>query len=126
MNRKWLYALIPVFLALAGAAILIFGRGAPGADMNIAEDTVVITVDGAEYARVPLSKPETVTIEQENGEVNVIEISERGAVMAFSNCRNQLCVKMGEVTVDNWEIRPNQAFIVCLPNRITVELVVAQ
>ncbi len=56
----------------------------------------------------------------------VIEISERGAVMASSTCHNQLCVQMGEVTLDNWETRPNQQFIICLPNRVSVELVVKE
>ena len=63
---------------------------------------------------------------QEDGSVNVIEISERGAVMASSTCHNQLCVQMGEVTLDNWETRPNQQFIICLPNRVSVELVVKE
>ena len=87
---------------------------------------VIITVDGEEYARVPLSEPRTVTIEQPGGEVNVVEVSDHGAVMLSSNCHNQLCVHMGEVTVDNWEFRPNQAFIICLPNRVSVELVVVE
>ena len=58
---------------------------------------------------------ETMTLEDSS--VNVVEISERGAVMASSTCHNQLCVQMGEVTLDNWETRPNQQFIICLPNR---------
>lgn len=33
---------------------------------------------------------------------------------------------MGEVTLDNWETRPNQQFIICLPNRVSVELVVKE
>ena len=49
-----------------------------------------------------------------------------GAVMASSTCHNQLCVQMGEVTLDNWETRPNQQFIICLPNRVSVELVVKE
>ena len=79
-----------------------------------------------EVDRVPLSAPRTVTVEQPGGEVNVIEVSDRGAVMLSSTCGNQLCVHMGEVTVDNWEYRPNQAFIICLPNRVSVELVVVE
>ena len=49
-----------------------------------------------------------------------------GVVMASSTCHNQLCVHMGEVTLDNWELRANQTFIICLPNRVTVELVVKE
>ena len=90
------------------------------------EDMVIITVDGKEYARVPLSKPQTVTVQQKDGSVNVVEISDHGAVMLSSTCDNQLCIEMGEVTVDNWEFRPNQQFIICLPNRVGVELAVTQ
>ena len=90
------------------------------------EDTVIITVDGKEYARVPLSRPQTVTVTQEDGSVNVVEVTAEGAVMLSSTCHNQLCVQMGQVTRDNWETRPNQQFIICLPNRVSVELAVAQ
>lgn len=86
----------------------------------------IITVDGKEYARVPLSRPQTVTVRQKDGSVNVIEVTERGAVMQSSTCGNQLCVKMGEVTLDNWQFRPNQQFIICLPNRVSVELAVTE
>ena len=90
------------------------------------EDAVLITVGGVEYARVPLTQPQTVTVRQATGEVNVVEVTDRGAVMHSSTCDNQLCVQMGSVTLDNWEFRPNQTFIVCLPNRVTVELVVKE
>ena len=69
----------------------------------LTETTVIVTVDGKEAARVPLSQPQTLTISQENGAVNVIEITSEGAVMRSSTCENQLCVHMGAVTVDNWE-----------------------
>ena len=63
---------------------------------------------------------------QDSGEVNVVEVSTRGAVMHSSTCHNQNCVMMGEVTLDNWEMRPNQQFIICLPNRVSVELAVSE
>ena len=115
-----------LILLILGALILIAGAAAVLMPRETAADGpyVVITVDGSEYARVPLSSPQTVTVTQENGETNVIEISETGAVMASSTCKNQLCVEMGEVTLDNWEWRANQQFIICLPNRVSVELVV--
>lgn len=104
-------------LILLGASILLRSSGAP-------QDAAIITVDGREYATVLLSRPQTVVIRQENGAENVVAVSEKGAVMQSSTCDNQLCVHMGEVTVDNWRFRPNQQFIICLPNRVSVELVV--
>lgn len=117
----WVW-LLPAVIAVA-AALIFFGR--PGAT-PVTEDTVIIRVDDREYLRVPLSQPQTVTIEQADGSVNVVEITARGAVMKSSTCHNQLCVHMGEVTVDNWEFRPNGAFIICLPNRVSVELAVKE
>ena len=117
-KKNWL---IPLAIAAVAAVLLVVSHAMrPAAEENV----VVITVEGEEYARVPLSRPQTVTIEQPDGRVNVVEISDRGAVMLSSTCHNQLCVHMGEVTVDNWEFRANQAFIICLPNRVSVELVV--
>ncbi|MDO4484704.1 MAG: NusG domain II-containing protein [Clostridia bacterium] len=123
MNKKNLVVLLCLVLLMAAAVVAAVSmKGYTKAD----EDMIIITVDGKEYKRVPLSQPQTVTIAQDNGEVNVVEVSDHGAVMASSTCKNQQCVHMGEVTVENWEYRPNQAFIICLPNRVSVELAVKQ
>ena len=119
-KKNWL---IPLAIAVIAAALLIASMALR---LTAEENVVVIMVDGKEYARVPLSRPQIVTIEQADGAVNVVEVSDHGAVMRSSTCDNQLCVHMGEVTVDNWEFRPNQAFIICLPNRVSVELVVVE
>ena len=123
MNKKnWVVIAVIVLAAVLLLAMTFLRRPMTAVE----EDTVIISVDGKEYARVPLSKPRTVTVTQEDGSVNVVEVSDHGAVMAHSTCDNQLCVKMGEVTVDNWEFRPNQQFIICLPNRVSVELAVTE
>ena len=123
MNKKNILVIGSILLIAAVLLVLtLVNRPMTAVD----EDMVIITVDGKEYARVPLSKPQTVTVQQQDGSVNVVEISDHGAVMLSSTCDNQLCVEMGEVTVDNWEFRPNQQFIICLPNRVGVELAVTQ
>ena len=123
MNKKNILVIGSILLIAAALLVLtLVSRPMTAVD----EDMVIITVDGKEYARVPLSKPQTVTVQQKDGSVNVVEISDHGAVMLSSTCDNQLCVEMGEVTVDNWEFRPNQQFIICLPNRVGVELAVTQ
>ena len=121
-RRNGLIALIMVAaVVLASGALLLLSRGT--APQSSSGDMVIIQVDGAEYGRFPLSHPQTVTVRQDNGAENVIEIDREGAVMRSSTCENQLCVHMGKVTVDNWEWRVNGAFIICLPNRVSVELV---
>lgn len=116
--------IIAALALLAALLILLTPRLVPRPEVK--EDVVIISVDGKEYARVPLSQPRDVTVTQEDGAVNVIRVTEQGAYMLSSTCHNQLCVEMGMVTVDNWEFRPNQAFIICLPNRVSVELVVKE
>ena len=119
-KKNWI--ILGAVVIVAAALLLISPMMLTKSD----ENAVIITVGGVEYARVPLTEPQTVTVRQATGEVNVIDITEQGAVMASSTCDNQLCVDMGAVTLDNWEFRPNQTFIVCLPNRVTVELVVKE
>ncbi len=123
MNKKNILVVGGILLIAAALLLVTFLRPPM---TEVEEDMVIIAVDGKEYARVPLSRPQTVTVAQEDGSVNVIEVSDHGAVMQSSTCDNQLCVQMGEVTVDNWEFRPNQQFIICLPNRVSVELAVTQ
>ena len=112
-----------VLLALLPFPFIPQRTPAPAADIAPGSRCVIITVDGKECARVPLSQPQTLRVYQDNGSENIITISEDGAVMASANCENQLCVHMGKVTLDNWEFRPNGAFIICLPNRVSVELI---
>ena len=116
----WVW-LLPAVIAVA-AALIFFGR--PGAT-PVTEDTVIIRVDDREYLRVPLSQPQTVTIEQADGSVNVVEVSDHGAVMRSSTCHNQLCVHQGKVTYENYATRYYGQNIICLPNRVTVELVLS-
>ena len=118
--------LLVIGIVLLAAVALLAGVLLTRPMTAVEEDMVIITIDGKEYARVPLSKPQTVTVKQGNGCVNVVEVSDHGAVMLSSTCDNQLCVNMGEVTVDNWEFRPNQQFIICLPNRVSIELAVTE
>ncbi len=117
MKKKDLMV-IGVILVIAG--ILMGFRGLYRQKMT--EDMVIIQLDGQEYARIPLTKPQQVTIGQPGGETNIVEISEDGAVMLFSTCENQLCIHQGKVTRENMDYRPNQGFIICLPNRVSVEL----
>lgn len=126
MDKKSQIRNIIVLSAVVAAAILLLGAASLMKEQPASGGSeVLITLDGKEYAREKLGTPRDITIDQGDGKINVIHIDEDGAVMASSTCDNQLCVHMGEVTVENWEYRLNQTFIVCLPNKVTVELVVA-
>ncbi len=83
---------------------------------------VEIWANGALVDTVALGEAREIRVEQENGDVNIIQIGLRGVQMAHSSCKNQLCVSQGEVTLDNWTRRSMGRSIICLPNRVVVEL----
>lgn len=83
---------------------------------------VVISVDGEEYKRVSLTEPQTVIIDK-NGRHNEIEITENGVFVKNANCDNQDCILQGEANLQNIEERIMGGWIVCLPNKVSIELV---
>mgnify|MGYP003317998812 CR=1 FL=1 len=124
MNRKnWLVIGAVVLLAVL---LLALAPLVPGTEAE--EDCVVIRLGNEEYARVLLSQPQTLTITQDNGAVNVVEVTENGSPHSIeviaADCSNQICVHRGLITLDNWELMGG-AFISCLPNQVLLELVEA-
>lgn len=81
-----------------------------------------VQVDDTVWPLTPLSEAGQWTIEQDNGAKNVLRATERGVVMQFSTCDNQNCVHQGEVSLDNRDSRALGNMIVCLPNKVIVEL----
>lgn len=104
-------------LLLAGAALLaallLFLAGALLSRGEAAY--VVVTVDGREALRAPLSVDERYEFKQEDGSVNVLEVSGGAARMVEANCRDGLCIRQGAT-------RSAAKSIVCLPHKLVVRL----
>ena len=83
---------------------------------------VIVTVDGAEAAVLPFAEPHTLRIVQPGIGENTVILSGSGVRMESSDCPNQDCVGMGEITAENLETRAMGGFIVCLPHRLAVEV----
>lgn len=75
---------------------------------------VVVTADGQLYGTYDLSRDQEITIEQ-NGHINKITIKSGQVQMSYSDCKNQICVNDGKIS------KTSQS-IVCLPNRVMVEI----
>lgn len=91
---------------------------------QVARDEIAVYVDGKLYATSPLRAGQDLTVEQEDGSVNVIRMTENGFYMQSSTCKNQDCVHQGDVTRDNWSQRLLGTHVICLPNRVDVVLMV--
>lgn len=101
-------------LLLGMAAHLLFGAQRGG-------DRVRIYVGDELYKEVSLSEEQTVIVEQQNCK-NVIRIENGGVFMQEATCRNQDCIEQGTVTPENAGSRALGGWIICLPNRVSVEL----
>lgn len=100
---------LAIFLLIAGIASTIFVAygGAKGA-------TVAISVDTVNYGTYDLSQNQIIDVEK-NGHINKVEIKDGVARMIDADCPDKLCIKQGAID------KTNQS-IVCLPNKVIVEL----
>lgn len=112
-----------IALLLAGA---LFGARAYWLSGKRPERAVRITVDGKVYATEVLDEERDIVVEQDNGARNVITLYADGFRMRSSTCRNQLCVQQGDVNISNFADRALGAHVICLPNRVDVELLLSE
>lgn len=57
---------------------------------------------------------------------NVIAVEENGFSMAEASCPDQVCVREGEVTLDNRAQRVLGGYVICMPHSLVLELRSAQ
>ena len=77
-------------------------------------DTVVVNVDGKEYARLPLGEDTELLIVGEDGETNLLVIKDGEVRIVEASCKNQICVRTGAASA--------LKTIVCSPNRVIVSI----
>ena len=114
--------IIAVFLvvALLGlGAVKIF---APTGNITYAD----IFINDKLYEAVPLNVDTVITIDQGDGKVNYVEVKDGTIFMADSSCADHLCINQGSMSPETYQNRPMLNWIICLPNRVTVELRVEQ
>ncbi len=103
---------IIVIALLLALSLVIFLSSLPSKNREMAE--AVISVDGQEYARYPLSTDREIKIEQ-NGHVNIIEIKNGAVRVKTADCPDKTCVNQGF-------IKKGGEVIVCLPAKLTITL----
>lgn len=86
------------------------------------DGTARVYLDGALYAVLPLDENTELSVEGKDGSCNVVEVSEGRVRMKCATCPNQTCVSCGWRALED-ALLPDARWIVCLPNRVSIELV---
>lgn len=104
--------------------LLLDGEPWNGENASVPADNLTVTVRLADETlfALPFSASHRITIRQPGGEENTVEMTGKEVRMAVSNCKNQDCVQMGEITRENLEERILGGFIICLPHEIVIEV----
>jgi len=82
---------------------------------SIAGEKVLITSDGKDYGIYTLAQDQVIDVTID-GHTNHITIKDGVVSMTYSTCKNQVCVNTGAIS-------QTKDAIVCLPNKIVVEIV---
>lgn len=123
MFRRKDILVIAAVLLIAAAAYGIMMLARSGQQIS---GMVEVYADGALQASAPLDKNAELTVEQPNGDLNIVKIEDGAVWMEHSSCKNQLCLSQGTITADNWTRRAMGRTIICLPNHVYVELALAE
>ncbi len=106
--KKWDIIILCALLAVATLLLCIFAL-----IFSNQGKTVIVKVDGKEYARLDLSEDTQLLIETKNG-TNLLVIKDNKAWIESASCPKQICVNHREVS----ELSP----IVCNHNDVSITL----
>lgn len=107
--RKSDAILIAAVIVIAAACILIFKLSYSGSG-----DFALITVDGEEYAELPLSDDAELDIVSPCG-INHLVIQSGEVYVSHADCPNQVCVNTGKISEEG-------ELIVCLPHKVVITI----
>ena len=107
-KKSWIFVIVFALIVIAG--ILLWLRLGAGGGV-----IAVITVDGAEYDRVDLSRvkePYDIEISTQYGH-NTVHVEPGAISVTEADCPDLICVYMGKLTGDGIPI-------ICMPHRLMI------
>lgn len=120
MKKKDVWIILTVLLIAAAGMVAVWlsGRNA------VVERARIYLGSGSQpYKEVALNEDQIIEIDQGSGVVNHLEVKDGAIRMLDSTCPDKRCVYQGEMSMENYEQRALRNWIVCLPNQVTVELI---
>lgn len=106
---------IILIAGLLAVSILSFGMVRFFQNATTKNAVVVITVDGKEYGRYSITEEKKIRIPGKEGNENVVLIHKGYVKMKTASCPDKICVH-------HRKISKNGESIVCLPNKVVVEI----
>ncbi len=101
---------VVIVLALAAfAGINFYG------EWKTKDACAVVTIDGREYGKYPLSEDISVRIPVQDGGYNLLMIEDGAASVEEASCPDKICVRHKPVDKKG-------ETLVCLPNKVVVEI----
>lgn len=82
---------------------------------NSEGDEVKVAVDGQLFGIYDINTDQTIEVKQDN-HINHITIKDGMVSMSYSDCANQVCVHSGAISM-------TKDSIVCLPNKVMIEII---
>lgn len=104
---KFMAVLVALVIVVLGVFYVVMQKD-PGTQ-------VIVTVDGEEYGRYSLDEEQEIPIVIDGVTTNLLVIKDGVADMTEANCPDKLCVHQREISKSN-------EMIVCLPNKVVVEI----
>ncbi len=104
---KFMAVLVVLVIVVLGISYAVMQKD-PGTQ-------VIVTVDGEEYGRYSLDEEQEIPIVIDGVTTNLLVIKDGVADMTEANCPDKLCVHQREISKGN-------EMIVCLPNKVVVEI----
>lgn len=113
--KKLDIVLIMVYLVISISGAIYFTID--GLSVHSGKKEVVISVKNEEYMRVelPVDGQKEVAIDTDLGH-NIVIMDGNSVRVEYSDCKDQICVHQGEISAP-------KEMIVCLPNKLVVEIV---
>ena len=105
MKRNDIFLCLGVLLACGAAILLPFLFRKSG-------QTAIVSIDGHLYGEYSLSTAQTIEID---GGKNILIIENGSISMKHADCPDKLCLSQGKISLAGQSI-------ICLPNRVAVEI----